>query len=90
MVPEAMAYLTVALDYLQAHSVRRDHIDWPALRLEAKALAAQAQTLTDTYPAIRRALELLDDEHSHFLTPEQVQRLNRGQEKRMGFQMLFP
>jgi C-terminal processing protease CtpA/Prc len=90
MLPEAMAYLTVALDYLQAHSVRRDHINWPVLRQEAEALATQAQTPADTYPAIRRALELLDDEHSLFLTPEQVQRLNRGQEKRMGFQMIFP
>ena len=90
MSPEATVYLTAALDYIQKHSVRREQVDWPALRQEVSALVAEAQTSADTYPAIRRALELLGDQHSFFQTPEYIRRIKKGQQQRMGFQMVYP
>lgn len=90
MSPEAMTYLNEALDYIQAHSVRREHIEWPALRQDVYALADQAQTPADTYPAIRRALALLGDRHSLFREPEQVRLLKEGGVHRVGLQVVYP
>src|SRR5690348_14278956 len=81
MTQEALAYVTEALDYIQAHSVRRASLDWAALRQEVLELAAGAQTPAETYPAIERALELLGDQHSFFRTPEQQRLLKEGKMK---------
>ena len=90
MSEEALVYLNEALDYLQGHSVRRDQIDWPALRHEVYALAADAQTTTQTYPAIELALKLLGDQHSFFSTPEERELTVAGKIKRAGMWMTVP
>ena len=54
--PQALAYLTEVLDYMQEHALMRAQVDWPTLRQEALRLAAGAQTPADTYQAIRFAL----------------------------------
>lgn len=70
MSPAARTYLMSALDIMQAYSFYRSKIDWTSLRATAFATAdaAQAQTPTSTYPAIRAALTALGDHHS-FLQP---------------------
>jgi hypothetical protein len=66
--PEASGYLGKALDIMQKHSLRRDKVDWPALRAKTLARAGAAQTPAQTHDAIRFALEQLKDNHS-FLAP---------------------
>ena len=62
-------YLEEALDYLENHSLHRFEIDWPTLRRNARAAVGHIETPSDAYPAIRRALDLVGDKHSAFLTP---------------------
>ena len=66
-------YLNTALDYIQAEALRSSAIaDWDALRLEAQAKIAGAQTTVDTYPVIEDVLRRLEDGHSMFFSPERV------------------
>jgi carboxyl-terminal processing protease len=62
-------YIESVLATMQSHSIRRLEIDWAAFRARVTAEAAGAVTISDTYPAIRLALELLADGHSFFRTP---------------------
>ena len=72
------AYLNRALDEMQAHALRRESVDWPHLRAEAFARAAQAKTTVDAYAAIRFALASLGDHHSSLhLTPE-LEKIEQG------------
>lgn len=57
---------------MQNNSLHTDSIDWAALRESAFKIAEHAQTVAETYRAIRYALGELGDHHSHFLTPEEV------------------
>lgn len=82
--PTASAYLDEALDYLQAHALKRDQVSWPMLRLQARANAQGAQTPADTYPAIRFALQQLNDQHSKFLEPAEASR-PPGRRQDLGF-----
>lgn len=69
---EAAAYLNEVLDVMEAHSLQRQNVSWPAFRAEVFEVAAGAQTRSDTYTAIERALVLLGDGHSTFRTVEGV------------------
>jgi carboxyl-terminal processing protease len=62
----AQVYLGRILDIMQERSVNRRRIDWGAFRATVLAQAAAAQTIPDTFPAIRVALDLLDDGHSSY------------------------
>lgn len=66
----ALACLTDVLNYMEAHSIRRERVDWPTVRMVALECAADAQTVRDTYPAIRSALAAIGERHSGFHTPE--------------------
>jgi C-terminal processing protease CtpA/Prc len=90
MRPEAKTYLNEALDSIQTHSVRREQLNWPALRRQATDMAATAHTPAETYPAIRRTLELLGDRHSMFLEPETVRRRREGKLVHLGLQAVHP
>jgi C-terminal processing protease CtpA/Prc len=70
--PEAVRYLTSALDSMQRLSVRRDSVDWDKLREQTLQWAGAARTTAETYVAIQRALRELGDQHSFFMTPQQV------------------
>jgi len=54
-------YLENALNWIQTHAVFGDDMDWDKVRREALALAPNPQTTADTYPAIRLALQRLND-----------------------------
>ncbi len=62
------AYLESLIDHMEAGSLNRHAIDWPAFREEVMALGADARRLREAIPAIRRALDLLEDDHSYFRT----------------------
>jgi C-terminal processing protease CtpA/Prc len=71
--PEVVAqdpslHLAEILGIMERESINRLTIDWPAFRRTVLAEAASAQTIADTYPAIRTALRLLGDGHSSYLS----------------------
>jgi len=72
---DARVYVEAALDVMQQHAIRRDEIDWPELRAEALLRASRAESPQETYDAIRWALRSLQDGHSRFLTPDEVNAL---------------
>ena len=62
----ARAYLEQLVGFMQPNAINRLTIDWMTFRSRVFAEASTAQTITDTHPAIRVALELLGDGHSSF------------------------
>ena len=63
----AQEFLNEILDLMEENSITRNTIDWLSFREEVLEVAAGAQTKEDTYAAIRRALALLDDNHSLYI-----------------------
>jgi len=51
---------------MQANSINRLTIDWTMFRASVLGQSSSAQTIADTYPAIRAALGLLGDGHSSY------------------------
>jgi hypothetical protein len=64
--PEASAHLTEIVSLLQKQWLYRDKTDWDAFRRRVLAQAGSAQTIAETYDAIRLALTLLGDRHSWY------------------------
>lgn len=64
---EALSYLDEALEIMQAQSLRRDSIDWPALQAEAHTIALGATDIRGVYPALRYSLKMLGDHHSRLV-----------------------
>jgi carboxyl-terminal processing protease len=69
MSDSAAAYLTYALDLMQAHSINKNEINWRDLRRTTESYAAGAETTEDTYPAIVYACTQLKDHSSHLEEP---------------------
>jgi C-terminal processing protease CtpA/Prc len=84
MSAAAQAYLAAALAYMQENSVRRDKVDWAAIRAEASQTAAHAQSSADTYDAIAVALYRLGDQHSRFVDPQEASRFPTQQDLSTG------
>ena len=63
-------YLDELLNVMQANSIRRREIDWPALRqrVAERVSSLGAQTIAEAGPAILLALELLGDNHSSYMS----------------------
>ena len=53
---------------LQNRSVRRREVDWASLRTEVHALAGTAQDPEELNPAILRALTVMNDRHSRYVS----------------------
>lgn len=70
MSPAARSYLTQFLDIVQANSIHRKTIDWPAFRRTVMGVDSNEQTVYDLYPKIRAALSLLNDHHSFYKGPD--------------------
>lgn len=66
MSPRASAYLDELNALMEAHSINRLRIDWKAFRASVVAAAGAAQSVEETFPAIRTALTLLEDGHSFY------------------------
>jgi len=66
----AEKYLNSLLDIMQEKSVNRYKIDWPDFRAKVLATVPGAQSIPETYPAIKEALIMLGDNHSFFIKPD--------------------
>lgn len=78
---DPIVYLNKALDEMQQRALRRDAVNWQAVRAQALAQVSHAQLTVDTYDAIRFALRALGDHHSSLhLTPalERIQLERKG------------
>ena len=64
-----LRYMQEALDTLRNAALRRDSVDWPALRDSLFARTAGAQSTAQTWPALQWALKQVD-RHSFLQTPE--------------------
>jgi hypothetical protein len=60
------AYLNEVVDAMRTFSVHRKEIDWSVFRESVLKAGASAQTIPETYAAIRMALGLLGDHHSSY------------------------
>jgi carboxyl-terminal processing protease len=61
--------LDEVIGLMEANSINRLTIDWNTFRTTVFGHASGAQTVADTYPAIRSAIGMLSDGHSSFRTP---------------------
>jgi carboxyl-terminal processing protease len=67
--PEAArSYLNELVDIMQANSYKRQQIDWAALRASVLDAGSGATTIAATSPGILRALTLLADGHSRYVS----------------------
>jgi len=69
MTAEARQYIDTAIDLLERRSLRSPTVDWASARQMAHAIAANARSTRDTYPAVRAVVRRLRDGHSSFLSP---------------------
>src|SRR5215510_630986 len=65
---EAGAHLDEIINVFQAQWLHRNGFDWDQFRQKVHQQAGGAQTIADTYDAIRLALTLLGDRHSYYVT----------------------
>ena len=67
--PLAQAYLSEVLTIMRENAITRYDVDWGALETEVNQIASNATTISATYPAINRALELINTNHSFLNSP---------------------
>lgn len=67
MSTAAYQHLDYLLGVMQANSIKRRAINWTQFRDSVIKTATGAQTIAETYPAIRVALGLLGDGHSSYI-----------------------
>src|SRR3712207_1732868 len=70
--PAVRAYVDLALDLLQQHSIESAAADWPALRAQAHSATAGAQTPADTHAALKAVIAALGNPHTHLVTTQRV------------------
>jgi carboxyl-terminal processing protease len=67
MSAEARAHLEEIIAVLQREWLHRDGFDWPGFTRQVMEKAGAAQTIPETYDAIRVGLKLLGDKHSYYI-----------------------
>lgn len=67
---EARVFLDSTLRLMQENSVKKDSIDWPALRAQVLDSAGDASTTAAALPSIAYALALIGDNHSWLRRPD--------------------
>ncbi|WP_432011369.1 S41 family peptidase [Streptomyces cucumeris] len=73
MSPEARAYLSSALTFMEKNALHHRTIDWKRLRRTAYTQAREARQPADTYSAIYSALNSLGDGHSFLWDPKKTE-----------------
>lgn len=58
-----------AFQWLETHAMRKDNVDWAALRQRNADIIANAETTADTRPVICKALRELQDGNAFLLVP---------------------
>ncbi len=66
--PEAKHHITEIVDALRSEWIHRGTMNWALYQAQVMRKANRAQTVEDTYEAIRYGLELLGDNHSHYIS----------------------
>jgi hypothetical protein len=66
---EAQAFLSQIISIMRTNALTRNDVDFGNLETEVNQLAADANSISDTYPAVTRALELLNTNHSFLNSP---------------------
>lgn len=74
-------YLKRALDLMKKRSVNSSKLNWEEIYKNANAAAENARTIADTYPIIKKTLLKLEDSHSKFFSPKQVEAYLLGYRK---------
>jgi carboxyl-terminal processing protease len=64
---DARAHLEEIIAALQREWLHRDGFDWPGFTRQVMERAGTAQTIPETYEAIRAGLKLLGDKHSYYV-----------------------
>lgn len=67
MSAEAQAHLVEIIAVLQREWLHRDGFDWPGFTRQVMEKAGTAQTIPETYDAIRAGLKLLGDKHTYYI-----------------------
>lgn len=62
-------YLNQVIDIMRANAVTRNQVNWTNLESEVNQLASGIETISQSYPAITRALELINTNHSFLNSP---------------------
>lgn len=66
-------YLKEALGLMKRRSVNSNKLNWEKIYQEANTAAENVQTVAGTYPIIKKTLLKLEDSHSKFFSPKQVE-----------------
>lgn len=74
-------YLKRALDLMKRRSVNSAKLNWEEIYKNANTAAENARTIADTYPIIKKTLLKLEDSHSKFFSPKQVEAYLLGYRK---------
>ncbi len=74
-------YLKEALDLMRKRSVNSSKLNWEEIYKDANAAAENTRTIADTYPIIKKTLLKLEDSHSKFFSPKQVEAYLLGYRK---------
>lgn len=74
-------YLKEALDLMKKRAVNSSKLNWEEIYKNTTTAAKNAKTIADTYPIIKKTLLKLEDSHSKFLSPKQVEAYLLGYRK---------
>lgn len=69
-------YVNHAVKLMKKYSINRTEIDWKDFKSNISKEAADDETLTDAHHTIAYGLKMLNDQHSFFLTPDQLKDIN--------------
>lgn len=75
---DALAYLQRALNLIERFALRRDAVDWDAVRDDAFAQARGAEESSAVHTVIRNTLRALGDRHSVLLAPPEARAWEAG------------
>jgi C-terminal processing protease CtpA/Prc len=67
-------YLQSVIDLIRENALNSTKIDWEKTTADAMGFCEFAVSTADTYPIIRDLLEKLEDNHSHFKTPQKYKK----------------
>lgn len=70
--------LEAAISIAKSNSLHRNTLPWDTIEPKVRALAAEAKTSADVYPAIKYLLAQLGDNHSFLLPPAQTTQFKTG------------
>lgn len=71
----AADFVEEVLDVVEHNAYYSDRIDWKKWREEGAGIGAEAETADETYGFVRDLVSALEDRHSSFFTPAEIEQL---------------